>query len=373
MAAHKLVNMIDPSRAKLVFELLAKDVVNVAIAQAVERCAHYATLDPNTVPAKGKKSKRYGIVITAPDGKEFETVRVTPQLLATAFSETYRSLRTPMQCNTQHDFLFLLRGLNIVDTDTKRYTLAVDGNRFILKVTGLPLTEALNEGKDVARHKPALPADRWQQPELPKIVRNDTGDLTPATRRAFRDVWNALLDDAKEPLATLSENCMLKTPRYLANVTRVEIWFGHGRDKQQFNLAYVAKGASDGSEPRTLGKLFPVTAKGIADAMHALRVRCPLPAGNVAAKPPKADAKKPKADAKKPAAKAEAKPLPKPEAKKQTKQAPKSVAKPKADAKKPAPKPAPKKPEAKPVPAPFTTDRDTTGATASVAVPKTEA
>lgn len=365
MAAHKLVNMIDPSRAKLVFELLAKDVVNVAIAQAVERCAHYATLDPNTVPAKGKKSKRYGIVITAPDGKEFETVRVTPQLLATAFSETYRSLRTPMQCSTQHDFLFHVRGMTIVDTDTKRYTLAVDGNRFILKVTGLSLIEALNEGKNVARHKPAVPAAA----RLPEIVRNATGDLTPATRRAFRDVWNSLLDEAKEPLATLSENCMLKTPRYLANVTRVEIWFGHGRDKKQFNLAYVAKGAIDGSEPRTLGKLFPVTAKGIADAMHALRVRCPLPAGNVAAKPPKAEAKKPKADAKKPAAKAEAKPLPKPEAKKPTKPAPKSVAKPKADAK----KPAPKKPEAKPVPAPFSTDRDTTGATASVAVPKTEA
>jgi hypothetical protein len=354
MAAHKLVNMIDPARAKLVFELLHRDIVHVAIAQAVERCAHYATLDPNAVPAKGKK--RYGITITAPNGKAFETVRVTPQLLATAFSETYRSLRAPMQCNSQHDFLFYMQGLNIVDTDTKRYTLAVDGNRFILKVTGTPFTEALAD--KTAPKKPAAPAATFA---YPKIVRTETGDLTPATRRAFRDLWNSMLEEAKEPLATLSENCMLKTPRYLANVTRVEIGFGHGRDKQQFNLAYVAKGAIDGSEPRTLGKLFPVTAQGIADAIHALRIRCPLPAGNVAAKPPKADGK-----------------LPKPETKKQNKPAPKSASKkeaakpaPKPAPKKPVAKPAPKKPEAAPVPAPFTTDRDTTGATASA--PKADA
>lgn len=365
MAAHKLVRMIDPARAKLVFELLHRDVVNVALAQVAERCAHYAELDPSTipVPAKGKKAKRYGITITAPNGKEFETVRVTAQLLATAFSETYRSLRGPMQCNSQNDFLFYLQGTSIVDTEGMRFTLAVDGNRFVLKMNSLALRDALQKKIDVL--KPA--------PEFPKIVRNDVGDLTPATRRAFRDLWNSLLDDAKEPLASISENCMLKTPRYLANVTRVEIWFGHGRDKQHFNLAYIAKGATDGFEPRTLGKHFPLTAQGIAAAMHALRVRCPMPSGNVAAKPPKAEAAPKKADAKKQAPKkVEVKPLPKPEAKKQAKPAPKSVAKPKADAKKPAPKQAPKKGEAKPVPAPFTADRDTTGGAADAA-PKTEA
>lgn len=369
MAAHKLVNMIDPSRSKLVFELLANDVVNVAIAQAVERCAHYATLDPNSVPAPVKKSKRYGITITAPNGKEFETVRVTPQLLATAFSETYRSLRAPMQCKSQHDFLFHMQGLNIVDTDTKRYTLAVDGNRFILKVTGTPLTEAL--AKVTPRGKPAVAAEV----ALPTIVRNEVGDLTPATRRAFRDVWNSMLNDAKEPLAVISENCLLKTPRYLANVTRVEVLFGKGRDTKQFDLAYVAKGAAEGSDPRTMGKWFPMTAQGIANALHSLRIRCPLPVGNIAAKPPKADAKKKTPVhlgagtpivTKKP--EAEAKPLPKAETKKPSKPAPKSA---KPAPKKPEAKPAPKKPEAKPAPAPFTTDRDSTGATAST--PKNDA
>ncbi len=108
--------------------------------------------------------------------------------------------------------------------------------------------------------------------------------------------------------------------------------------------------------------------QGIANALHSLRIRCPLPVGNIAAKPPKADAKKKTPVhlgagtpivTKKP--EAEAKPLPKAETKKPSKPAPKSA---KPAPKKPeAQKQAPKKPEAKPVPAASTTD----------AAPKTEA
>lgn len=277
MAAHKLKNTFDPARVALIREMWDRDVVNVALAQVVERCVHYAELDPSTVPApKSKKGKRYGIEITSPSGKAFETVRVSPQLLATAFSETFRAVRVQMGCNLHNDFQFYLRAMNIVDTDGVRYSLAVNGNRFVLHVNGEPKPI----GKPVADKKPE-PAVA-----IPKIVRDAEGNLTPATKRGFRDAWNSMLDDAKEPLAQLSENCMLKTPRYLANVHKVVVLFGKGRDVQQFGLEFVAKDG-DPMAPRSLGKLFPLTAKGIADALHALRIRCPMPHNNVAAKPPK--------------------------------------------------------------------------------------
>lgn len=274
MAAHKLKNTFDPARVALIREMWDRDVINVALAQVVERCVHYADLDPSTVPvpAKGKKGKRYGIEITSPNGKVFETVRVTPQLLATAFSETFRSVRVQMGCNLHNDFQFYLRSMSIVDTDGVRYSLAVNGNRFVLHVNGQP---------KVAPQPKAVRASG-----VTVIVRDAKGNPTPATKRAFRDQWNALLDDAKEPLAQLSENCLLKTPRYLANVHKVAVLFGKGRDTQQFTLEFVAKDG-DPAAPRTLGKLFPVTADGIANALHALRIRCPMPHNNVAAKPPK--------------------------------------------------------------------------------------
>lgn len=332
MSTSKLINMIDPARARLVFEMLNRDIINVSLAQVVERCVHYATVTP--VETKGKKAKRYGINLTAPDGKQFETIRVTPALLATAFSETYRNCRGPMACNSPNDFLFYLHGVNIVDTHQTRYTLAVDGNKFVLHTQALPL-QAL-------KHKEV---NTTELSTLPKPVRNAEGELSPSSLEARAKVWNSKLEEAGEPLAALTKAGTLRAPRLVANITKAVVTFV-GPKADRFTLSHTSQ---QGAVNSVGGHVYPLTAHGIANAMHALRIKCPMPAHRVEAK--KAD-KVAKPDSKAAPKKEKAKSAPK-----------KEKAKKVAEVAKPDSKAAPKKEKAKQKPVDQTAPQPTAAAT----------